>query len=94
MGYALRRGVNLSALGIGVDFLQVVALFPSYGFEVRMRAPLPLSFLCVAAHCCRCCCFVTGPKAVHVTCVVAYVPRALHPLPPPLPIHPSAAAAL
>jgi hypothetical protein len=30
---ARRSGVNLSALGIGVDFLQVVSLFSSFGFE-------------------------------------------------------------
>ncbi len=30
--YARRKGVNLSALGIGVDFLQVVSLFSSFGF--------------------------------------------------------------
>lgn len=29
---ARRHGVNLSALGIGVDFLQVVSLFSSFGF--------------------------------------------------------------
>ena len=30
---ARRYGVNLSALGIGVDFLQVVSLFSSFGFS-------------------------------------------------------------
>ncbi len=30
--FARRKGVNLSALGIGVDFLQVVSLFSSFGF--------------------------------------------------------------
>jgi hypothetical protein len=32
LAYARRMGVNLSALGIGVDFLQVVSLFSSFGF--------------------------------------------------------------
>jgi hypothetical protein len=32
LAFARRRGVNLSALGIGVDFLQVVSLFSSFGF--------------------------------------------------------------
>ncbi len=31
--YAWRKGVSLSALGIGMDFLQVVSLFTSFGFE-------------------------------------------------------------
>jgi hypothetical protein len=30
---ARRNGINLSALGIGVDFLQVVSLFSSFGFQ-------------------------------------------------------------
>jgi hypothetical protein len=29
---ARKYGINLSALGIGVDFLQVVSLFSSFGF--------------------------------------------------------------
>lgn len=33
MGYARHKGVNLSALGIGVDFLQVVSVFTSFGFK-------------------------------------------------------------
>ncbi len=32
LGIARWKGVNLSALGIGVDFLQVVSLFSSFGF--------------------------------------------------------------
>jgi hypothetical protein len=32
LGVARWKGVNLSALGIGVDFLQVVSLFSSFGF--------------------------------------------------------------
>jgi hypothetical protein len=35
MAYARLKGVNLSALGIGVDFLQVVSIFTSFGFTVR-----------------------------------------------------------
>ena len=37
---ARRHGVNLSALGIGVDFLQVVSLFSSFGFEwpIQLRS--------------------------------------------------------
>jgi hypothetical protein len=31
--FARRFGINLSALGIGVDFLQVVSLFSSFGFN-------------------------------------------------------------
>jgi hypothetical protein len=31
--FAQRMGVNLAALGIGVDFLQVVSLFSSFGFQ-------------------------------------------------------------
>ena len=27
------KGVNLAALGIGVDFLQVVSMFSSFGFK-------------------------------------------------------------
>ena len=37
---AQRVGVNLAALGIGVDFLQVVSLFSSFGFEwpIQLRS--------------------------------------------------------
>ena len=30
---ARMKGVNLAALGIGVDFLQVVSMFSSFGFK-------------------------------------------------------------
>ncbi len=33
LALARRMGINLSALGIGVDFLQVVSMFSSFGFK-------------------------------------------------------------
>jgi hypothetical protein len=38
--FAKRMGVNLSAIGIGVDFLQVVSLFSSFGFRwpIQLRS--------------------------------------------------------
>lgn len=38
--FVQRMGVNLSALGIGVDFLQVVSLFSSFGFTwpIQLRS--------------------------------------------------------
>jgi hypothetical protein len=30
---ARRKGVNLSALGIGIDFLQIVSMFTAFGFK-------------------------------------------------------------
>ncbi len=31
--WARRVGVNMSALGIGVDFLQIVSMFTAFGFR-------------------------------------------------------------